>query len=221
MGALSIGATYLPPFRLSLAQGRNCMLGDHSGKQGGFSELSSELQLVVDRDAVRGDLRDHGLHRASDLVDRTGPEFGQPIAGLLVQREGGQVLVRRHEPHPVDPEVAQRHGGSVQEPPADAVPLRLRQHCEAGDLGAVLGLQVPAQKPDPVIPVGGDEAAAPERIDERAAARLKAPTELSIEQRFGPGEIRAGIECADVELAGIERPGAGRQGVGNCQNPRP
>jgi len=74
----------------------------------------------------------------------------------------------------------------------------------------VLGPEVPAQESDPIIPVGGNEPTAAEGIDEPAASRLKAPTELSIEQRFGPGEIRLGIE----------RPDVARQGVGNCQNPK-
>src|SRR5271166_6613240 len=62
-------------------------------------DLPGEVDLVVKRDAVVADPGDLGFLLAG-LVDRAGPELGQPEAAALVEAERVDVVVGGGEPDP-------------------------------------------------------------------------------------------------------------------------
>src|SRR5689334_2029385 len=61
-----------------------------------------ELQLVVERDPVLANCGKRGLDRPADLVQCPDPQRREPPAPLLVERQRGEVVVRRDEPRAID-----------------------------------------------------------------------------------------------------------------------
>src|SRR5262245_39848943 len=99
------------------------------------SQSQLELQLVADRDAVRADFADRGLDRLPSVVDRAGSEGAQAPAAALVEAEGGEVGVRRHEPGPADAGGPELAADGIEERTPDPLAAHARDREKRLDLG--------------------------------------------------------------------------------------